>query len=59
VLGWVARAGGTAVARDGEAIVFAIPLGASAEQRRAAFWSRRPASAGHAHAGTAATKSTI
>jgi GNAT superfamily N-acetyltransferase len=36
VLGWLGRAGGVAVARDGEAILFAIPLGGSGAERRAA-----------------------
>jgi GNAT superfamily N-acetyltransferase len=30
VAGWIARAGGTAIAHDGEAIVFAIPIGSAA-----------------------------
>src|SRR3954467_10051375 len=35
VLGWLGRAGAVAVAHDGEAIVFAIPLDRPGEQRRA------------------------
>ena len=36
VLGWLGRAGGVAVARDGDAILFAIPLDGSGAERRAA-----------------------
>jgi hypothetical protein len=36
VLGWIARAGGVAEARDGDAIVYGIPLDRPAEERRAA-----------------------
>jgi GNAT superfamily N-acetyltransferase len=36
VLDWLARAGGVALARDGEAIVFAIPLNRPGVDRRAA-----------------------
>jgi GNAT superfamily N-acetyltransferase len=36
VLGWVARVGGVAEARDGDATLYSIPLGDSVEGRRAA-----------------------
>jgi GNAT superfamily N-acetyltransferase len=36
VLGWIARAGGVAEARDGDAIVYGIPLDRPAKERRAA-----------------------
>jgi GNAT superfamily N-acetyltransferase len=36
VLGWTARAGGVAEARDGDAIVFSIPVERPSEERRAA-----------------------
>jgi RimJ/RimL family protein N-acetyltransferase len=36
VLAWIERAGGVAAAREGEAIVFSIPLDRPAERRRAA-----------------------
>jgi GNAT superfamily N-acetyltransferase len=36
VLGWIARAGGVAEARDGDAIFYGIPLDRPADERRAA-----------------------
>jgi GNAT superfamily N-acetyltransferase len=36
VLGWIARAGGVTEARDGDAIVYGIPLDRPAEERRVA-----------------------
>jgi GNAT superfamily N-acetyltransferase len=36
VLGWIARAGGVAEARDGDAIVYSIPVERPSEERRAA-----------------------